>query len=121
MKRYLIEWVAVLSGTTGAILRIIVYQYGNGPHDAPEWIFNMDSIGYFLECLCVLLLIEAIKPKSWLIIPASTFCYVSAFDAIKEVIGLNEGKSTFETAFFCFFLLLIIFATYNVYKQRNPD
>jgi hypothetical protein len=121
MKAWKLKSIATILGGAGILLRIAAYQGSSSPHACPEWVFNIDSIGYFLEMLYPLLLVEALAPRSFLLFPASWYAFIALFDMCKELSGINQSKTMIELFLFWFFFSLITIIVSHVYRKRNPD
>ena len=99
--------ISKLCAWIGVLCRVVAYQGSSSPHGAPEWVFDLDSIGFLIESLW--LVIAAFTNGRQLydfIVPAMLFAYVVLFDACKEVSGANQSKTGMEYFLFWFFFLL---------------
>lgn len=113
--------LAKLCAWLGVILRIIAYQFSRSPHGAPEWVFNLDSVGFFIESLWpVCMAFSTGRRISEFIMPAGLFAYVVMFDACKELSGANQSKTGMELVLFWFFFVITFYLLHYV-KDRHSQ
>lgn len=114
--------IAKICAWIGVVCRIVAYQYSQSPHACPEWVFDLDSIGFFIEAIW--LAIAAFtngKQLHEFIVPAMLFAYVVLFDACKEVSGANQSKTGMEYVLFWFFFLLTYLFARHARKTRARE
>lgn len=112
--------IAKLCAWIGVILRIIAYQCSRSPHASPEWVFDLDSVGFFIESLWpVCMAFSSGRRISEFIMPAGLFAYVVMFDACKELSGANQSKTGMEIVLFWFFFVLTLYLLTHVKDRRN--
>jgi hypothetical protein len=106
----------------GVTLRILAYQNSSSPHGAPEWVYDVDSVGFLLESVWLVLLAFSNGKRMWeMIVPSVLFTYVVLFDACKEVSGINQSKTWMEQFLFWFFLLITYIISRHVRKTRSGE
>lgn len=120
-------WLAIVAGAIGAACRIVAY-HNTPPHDVPEWVYDLDSVGYALETLWPYLLSVAVcryLPKIKLLhaskFAAVAYSYAAFFDAGKEVSGINASNSWGQVLIFWIGLILILLFQYHVYRYNTTD
>lgn len=90
----------------------------------PEWIFDILSIGLSLFNTAPLLLILglAYKFKNWILsacrIPASLGAFVTIFNMIKEVSGINDDYSTAQLIVFLIGATLTFTISYGKHREH---
>lgn len=106
----------------GVILRVIAYQSSNSPHSCPEWVYDVDSLGFFLESAWpVCIAFSSGKRIYEFIVPSSLFAYVVMFDACKEITGVNQSKTGMEFILFWFFFLLTYLLSRHAREIRSGE
>lgn len=106
MKRNLGK-IAVCCAWAGVACRVVAYQFSYSPHGAEEWVFDLDSFGFFLESLWPFLLaLTNIRTVRGFMVPSAMFAYVVLFDMCKELTGANQSKTGAEIILFWSFFIL---------------
>jgi drug/metabolite transporter (DMT)-like permease len=111
-------------------IALIVTAYQLTCDKTPEYVYSIFAVGTFIFSSFPFVLVVGLgkvihKPNilrifRWLRISTSIACYVTLFDACKEIVSLNNDHSTAQMIFFFTGLLLTILAQYGINK-RNAD
>lgn len=89
----------------------------------PEWIFDMQSIGFFLFNTAPLFLVVGLSMrfKNWILsacrIPASLGSFFLLFNMIKEVSGINDDYSTPQLIVFLIGSTLTFTISYGKHRE----
>lgn len=114
--------IAKLCAWLGVALRVLSYQNSRSPHGSPEWVFDIDSVGFFLESLWIVLVAFSNGKRIWeLIVPSMLFTYVVLFDLCKELSGANQSKTGMEIFLFWFFFFITYIISRHVRKSRSGE
>ena len=124
LDKKLILTLSIAFGFIGSVMRIIAYA--NTAYSTPEWVYNVDSIGYALESTAPFMLIVSLSryyPRnrnlSFLRIPFSIYSFVSFFDMCKELAGVNGSHTYQQVTVFVTGLITTLIVQYAIYRNNS--